>query len=237
MDKEKIKYCKCGCGGIPKPGNDYIYGHNRRGVILSDVTKKKMSVAKMGREVSGVTKEKISESQMGNKNRLGHKHSDATKKNMAIAHLKRYEDPLEREKQREGTLKRYEDPLEREKTSITGKKYWEDPENRILHSCRLLGITREDWDGFGSTYCELWNEELREYIRDKYNRVCFICGKTEEENGRKHDVHHIDYNKDCGCDETECKLVPLCRSCHAYTTFGDRKMWEDLIMKMLEDVN
>ena len=39
---------------------------------------------------------------------------------------------------------------------------------------------------------------------------------------------------DCGCDGTECRLVPLCKSCHSKTTSGDREMWEELIMDMLE---
>ena len=102
-------------------------------------------------------------------------------------------------------------------------------------SCAKLGITRDEWDGFGSIYCDLWCEELREYIRNKYNRQCFICNKTEGENGQKLGVHHIDYNKNCGCDGTDCRLVPLCKSCHGKTTSGDREMWEKLIMDMLED--
>lgn len=87
MDKEKIKYCKCGCGGIPKPGNDYINGHNRRGVILSGVTKENMSVAQQKRFEDPLEREKLSVAKMGNKNRLGHKHSDATKEKMSIAKM------------------------------------------------------------------------------------------------------------------------------------------------------
>lgn len=29
----KFEYCQCGCGRKTKPGNRFIYGHNRRGVI------------------------------------------------------------------------------------------------------------------------------------------------------------------------------------------------------------
>lgn len=130
---------------------------------------------------------------------------------------------------------RFENPEAHEKASKATSKRFENPEERILQSCRLLGIAREEWDGFRSTYCELWCEELREHIRNKYSRVCFICGGTEEENGQKHSVHHVNYNKDCGCDGSECHLVPLCKRCHGNTTFGDRKMWEDLIMDMLEN--
>ena len=36
--------------------------------------------------------------------------------------------------------------------------------------------------------------------------TCAICGKTYRENGRKLDLHHIDYSDDI--------TVYLCRSCH-----------------------
>ena len=213
-----VKYCKCGCGTLIADDKTWVKGHNRNGVVVSDVTKKKMTEAIKKYFDDPLARKKASE-----------------------AAKKRYEDQLEREKTSEAMKKHFEEisvsNITRKKQSEATKKYYKDPENRILHSCRMLGITRDDWDGFGSVYCELWCEELREYIRDKYGRICFICGKSEMENGRKHDVHHVDYNKQCGCDETECKLVPLCIKCHAHTTFGGREMWEELIIKMLEDVN
>ena len=277
MTKE-IKYCKCGCGRIPNSGRDYIHGHNRKGVKLSDIIREKMSDVQKKRykenPISDGTREKISEtlikyyeenpvsdticeklSETLIKYYEDNPVSDITREKISEAGIKRFKDPLEHEKLSEARIKQWENPLTREKLSEAQKKRWkENPvsdvtreklsevqikrwsgtEQRILMSCRLLGIPREEWDGFGSKYCELWCEELREYIRDKYNRVCFICGKTEEENGRKHDVHHTDYNKDCGCDETECILVPLCRNCHSYTTFGDREYYENLIIEKLD---
>lgn len=47
--EELLPLCKCGCGLIvTKPGNRFIHGHNRKDVVVSDTTKKKMSVTRLG---------------------------------------------------------------------------------------------------------------------------------------------------------------------------------------------
>ena len=63
-------------------------------------------------------------------------------------------------------------------------------------------------------YCEKFDNACRERIRNKYNRVCFYCGKDEYTNNAKLSVHHLDMNKDQGCNGHEWRLVPLCRTCH-----------------------
>lgn len=84
-----------------------------------------------------------------------------------------------------------------------------------------------------SRYCPKFNEEIREYIRDKYGRFCIICGKDEEENGCKQSVYHVDYNKMQGCEEHEWRLVPLCTSCHIKSNFN-RKEYERLLRKFID---
>ena len=229
------------------------------GKKASDEARENMRIAQLGHKVSDEARENMGIAKLGNKNALGHevseearekirtahlgrKHTDEACENMRIAQLGHEVSEKTREKISVGNLGKKISDEAREKTRIgnlgntNGLGYKHTYEARILMSCIKLGISRDEWDGFGSVYCELWCEELREYIRDKYNRICFICGKTEEENGVKLSVHHIDYNKDCGCDGTECRLVPLCISCHGKTTSGDREMWEDLIMNMLEEI-
>ena len=92
------------------------------------------------------------------------------------------------------------------------------------------GVEHPNWKGgiSGSKYCEKFNEVFKEMIRELFDRRCFLCGITEEEIGRHHDVHHVNYDKDCLCN-SNCEFVPLCRSCHIKTNFK-RKYWEDLIM-------
>lgn len=78
-------------------------------------------------------------------------------------------------------------------------------------------------------YCYKFNDQFKEYIREKFNRTCYICGKTEDELNRKLAVHHIDYNKSSICNGKEFAFVPLCHSCHAKTN-GNRYHWFNLLI-------
>jgi hypothetical protein len=53
--------------------------------------------------------------------------SDESKKKMSIAQKKRFEDPAEIEKNRQGQLKRFEDPKERERARIIAINQFKDP--------------------------------------------------------------------------------------------------------------
>lgn len=126
------------------------------------------------------------------------------------------------------------------------------PHNFCSHSCagewfskqehigRKISATRQgihidDWDGYvrDGEYCHLFDAACRERCREKYDRLCFLCYKTEEDNGRKLDVHHVDMNKDQGCGDHEWKLVPLCKSCHGKS---HSKAWRPRIEYVLKYV-
>lgn len=86
-------------------------------------------------------------------------------------------------------------------------------------------------------YCYKFTKELKEEIRDKFNRKCLICGAKED--GHKHHVHHVDYNKLQGCGGQRWVLVPLCLSCHAKTNYN-RWYWFNLLIHywaMNPDIN
>ena len=90
-------------------------------------------------------------------------------------------------------------------------------ETRKKISDAQKGENNHNWKNGASfePYCEKFNAEFKEYIRDKFRRICFLCGKTEEENGERLSVHHVNGNKECGCDgDKTCQFVPLCRVCH-----------------------
>ena len=117
-------------------------------------------------------------------------------------------------------------------------------ETCIKRSCTMQGITPEEFtgylsDGFYGKYCYKFNETLKERIREKYDRKCLLCQLTEKENIKKYGcklpVHHVDYNKKCGCDGNECRLVPLCSKCHPKTN-GNRSRWEQLIMEKIVEL-
>jgi len=89
-------------------------------------------------------------------------------------------------------------------------------EQRRRHSAVRQGISIEEWEGYSSfePYCHLFNFKLKEKIRNRDNRLCQLCGKSEIINGRRLDVHHIDGDKMQGCNHRRWHLVALCRSCN-----------------------
>lgn len=82
---------------------------------------------------------------------------------------------------------------------------------------KYMGKLHPNWHGGTSfaPYCGAFNWKLKEEIRDRFGRTCYLCGATE--NGKKLDVHHCDYNKSQGCKGLKWSLIPLCHSCHMRT--------------------
>jgi len=101
----------------------------------------------------------------------------------------------------------------------------------------VCGKNNPNWQGGTSfePYCPKFNESFKELIREKFGRICFLCPTTEEENGKKLAVHHVNYNKDCLCDGPNCEFVPLCNTCHGKTNFN-RDFWTDLITSKLNEI-
>jgi hypothetical protein len=116
-----------------------------------------------------------------------------------------------------------------------GTKFSEDHKANL--SAAKKGEKHPNWqDGISfEPYCIKFNDEYKEYIRNLFGNKCFLCSLSEADNGRKLSVHHVNYNKKCGCDETKCICVPLCISCHSKTG-TDRDFWQALIMEMLKPI-
>jgi len=99
------------------------------------------------------------------------------------------------------------------------------------------GENNSQWKGGKSfePYCTKFNNEFKEYIREKFNRICFLCQKPEEENGQRLSVHHVNYDKSCMCnDNLTCQFVPLCKSCNNKVN-KDREMWESKIKNIMQN--
>jgi len=91
------------------------------------------------------------------------------------------------------------------------------------------------WKGGKSflPYCHRWTSKFRESIRTRDNHICQLCGKTQLENGRKLDVHHIHHDiENCFTD-----LITLCQKCNLIEVEKKDKIkyYEDLFMNMLND--
>ena len=98
-----------------------------------------------------------------------------------------------------------------------GRKMPPRTEDHCQHlSAAAMCISYEEWNGYSvkGGYCGKFDEACRERIREKYNRLCFVCNRDETKNKRRLAVHHVDMNKDQGCDGYKWSLVPLCTRCH-----------------------
>lgn len=111
-------------------------------------------------------------------------------------------------------------------------------EGQLGEKNHMYGRTGEKspvWKGGISfePYCIKFDDDLKERVRNFFNRCCYVCGKNEVDNGRKLDVHHVNYDKMVCCNEVRPLFVPLCRSCHSKTQ-KDREGWEEFFTISLE---
>ena len=91
------------------------------------------------------------------------------------------------------------------------------------NSLRMMRNGNPNWRGGKSRrgYLFEFNNILKEKIIKRDCSRCQECGKLQELNKRRLDIHHIDYNKNNNGEEN---LISLCSSCHTKTNFN-RKDW------------
>lgn len=98
----------------------------------------------------------------------------------------------------------------------------------------LKGNTHPSWRGGKSfePYPIGWTKTFKEQIRYRDGYKCQLCGMPEVENGRKLDVHHIDYDKK---NLDQYNLISLCRKCHSRTN-TNREYWNAHFKNMMEEI-
>jgi hypothetical protein len=101
----------------------------------------------------------------------------------------------------------------------------------------ISGINNPMWKGgiSGGKYCYKFNTSLKIKIRNQYNNCDYISGihKSICNNNRNLDVHHVNYDKQQGCDGKKWKLVPLSKVNHNRTNIN-REFWNKLFKYSLE---
>lgn len=102
---------------------------------------------------------------------------------------------------------------------------------RLSHLGKFKGELNPAWKGGISfePYGADFSDELRTKIRERDGNKCIECSWTEEQLGKKVDVHHIDFDKK---NNSPNNLVSLCRSCHAQTQFN-RDEWTEYYQQKL----
>ena len=187
-----------------------------KGRIHSDESKRKMSKAKSGENnpmfgateknspnfckiFSDESKRKMSKAKSGKNNPMfGVTHSKETKDKISENHA----------------------DVSGEKNPNYGKTRSYESKRKI--SATHQNISYDEWEAFAinQPYCPRFNESCKESNRNKYGRQCFICGLPEKDNitstskHKKLSVHHVDMQKQQGCEGHAWKLIPVCMHCH-----------------------
>ena len=99
------------------------------------------------------------------------------------------------------------------------------------HSEFMSGENCPTWQGGLSfePYGRDFNSELKEKVRTRDGRRCMMCGMLANDNGRKLDIHHIDYDKQ---NNDESNLISLCMSCHRKTN-NNRDAWQSMLQRVI----
>jgi hypothetical protein len=192
-----------------------------KGKKHSEEAKRKIGEASRGRKFSEEHRRKIKENHKG---MLGKKLSEEHKKKISEA-LKGSKNPAKRIEVR----KKLSEINKGEKHYLWGKHHLEETKRKMSEAHR--GEKSYLWQG-GKSF-EPYGEDLREVIRNRDRRKCFICEKAELENGKKLDIHHIDY---CKMNNDPKNLVSLCYKCHQKTNFN-RDYWVNYFMGYKNNIN
>jgi len=95
---------------------------------------------------------------------------------------------------------------------------------------KISGSNSWNWrGGCFEPYSKEFNEMLKRQIRDRDDHLCQFPDCYLPENGKKHDVHHIDYNKK---NHAPVNLITLCQSHHSKTTNSNHEHWTELFQEL-----
>ena len=198
-------------------------------------------ISKLLRCNTGVVKSRLHEFNIPMRtNSESHKgliYSEEARKNNSISHkgmLTGDKNPAKRPELR----KRNSDAHKGKPSPRKGCHFTIEQINKISNSRKgkSAGDCHWNWKGgISKKYCYKFNEQFREYIRNKFGKKCFICNKLEHENYTKNNklwklsIHHIDYNKNSICNGKEWAFVPLCTRCHMKTN-SNQWYWFNLLI-------
>lgn len=102
-----------------------------------------------------------------------------------------------------------------------GKKRTEEAIEKMRAVPHPFGENSKNWKGGISfeSYPSEFNDALKQQIRERDDFTCQLHWKENDE--RKLNVHHIDYDKE---NNNPWNLISLCRNCHSKTG-ANRDSW------------
>jgi len=209
----------------------------------SSETRAKNSKAHTGKIYSQETRQKMSESHKDqvpwNK---GKRTPPEVIAKLSAAHIGKVMSAETRAKMSENCSMRRPEIRAKVSAATKGRPLTQEHRTKISNSKKgkprpdIVGNKNPVWNGGTSfePYCPRFNEEFKNRVRAFFRFRCIKCGKTQEENGKKLHVHHVNYKKEACCDEDIPKyFAPLCSSCHPRTN-KDREKWQKEFTEIIE---
>jgi 5-methylcytosine-specific restriction endonuclease McrA len=117
-------------------------------------------------------------------------------------------------------------------SKVTRKQY--ENGRKLSPSCFNKGNLPWNKLEFREPYPYEFNEQLKEFIRERDNHNCQICKTNQEEFDKKLHVHHIDFDKK---NNSPFNLISLCKSCHGKVNCLNRNIWINFFNNVLSDLN
>jgi hypothetical protein len=200
-------------------------GDALRGKPKSKEHCKKISESHKGKPPSELTLQKLS------KSRMGKKRSEATRYKMKVSHK-----GMLGKTHTIDTRKKISDKLKGEKHPFFGKRGKDAPN---FGNCGAKSPLWIDGRSF-LPYCFLFNLKRKIAVRVFFRYVCICCGKHTNENltksgkQRELSIHHVDHDKQQGCNGIPFNLVPLCLECHGKELYKEQE-YKKYINKTLKE--
>jgi hypothetical protein len=203
----------------------------RKGHIVTEETRSKLSEAHRGKKLSYETRMKLSQIR-GEKHSMYGKHISEEHR-IKIGNAHRGKKISEKQKSLMSEAHRGKKLSEEHKRKIgeAGIGHLVKEETRIKIGDSHRGEKSVRWLGGKSfePYGIDFNNKLREQIRQRDNHECQECHLTQGQAGYKLPVHHINYNKK---NNDYANLITLCKSCHSQTNFS-RADWTGYFRKLI----
>jgi len=106
-------------------------------------------------------------------------------------------------------------------------------ENYSEAAKKRMGKKSSRWKGGTSLLPYPYNwHGIAKKIRERDNHICQLCSKIKQSNGKKLDVHHINYDKN---NSNPKNLITLCCSCNIEAN-DDRKVWTRIFQNMIKRI-
>jgi hypothetical protein len=185
----------------------------------SEETREKMRKANIGKPKSAITLEKLRLANIGKQSKeknpmFGKHHSEEAREKMRKAKLGKYNG---------------------KNNPNFGKRHSKETCEKIrLTNSGKTGERNGNWKGgvSFSPYCEKFDKKRRKAVREFFNNLCICTG--EPQYTRALSVHHIDHDKEQGCNGKPFNLVPMSSEHHSKEIYNEEE-YKQYINKTLRE--